>query len=120
VADQSGGLRIVDVSDPADPFEVGVVDNPAWALDVAVSGFSAYVATGAAGLRVIDVFDPASPFEVGSVDTPGFASGVVASDRHVFVADGAAGMEIFWKCGVPIFFDGFESGDTSAWSHSVP
>ena len=35
-------------------------------------------------------------------------------------ADLDAGMEIFAECGVSIFSDGFESGDTAAWSGTVP
>jgi len=77
VADAApGGLRVINVSTPASPFEVGYVDTPVTALGVAVSGSYAYVADGGGGLRVIDVSTPASPFEVGYVDTPGIAYGV--------------------------------------------
>ncbi len=65
-----GGLRVVDVSNPAQPREVGFYDTPGWAEGVAVSGAYAYVADGD-GLRVVDVSNPAQPREVGFYDTPG-------------------------------------------------
>jgi hypothetical protein len=83
---------------------------------VAVSGSHAYVAWSFDGLRVIDVSDPFSPVEVGHSDTPGDATDVTVAGGRLYVADSMAGMEIFWACGVKIFTDGFESGDTSAWS----
>jgi hypothetical protein len=69
---------------------------------------------------VIDVSAPASPIEVGFADTPVFASGVDVSDGYVYLAEMDAGMAIFLECGLEIFADGFESGDTSAWSSTVP
>ncbi|NIV33636.1 MAG: hypothetical protein GWN58_30575, partial [Anaerolineae bacterium] len=70
------GLRIIDVSDPAAPFEVGFYYTGWYALGVAVAGPYAYVANDGSGLRIIDVSDPSAPFEVGFYDTPGYARGV--------------------------------------------
>jgi len=71
VADgEDGGLRVVDVSDPANPTEVGFYDTPGYAYGVAVAGGYAYVADGEdGGLRVVDVSDPTNPAEVGFCDT---------------------------------------------------
>ncbi len=44
VADDTAGLRVVDVSNPAAPFEVGFYDTPGSAQGVAVAGAYAYVA----------------------------------------------------------------------------
>jgi hypothetical protein len=110
---------VVDVSEPASPIEVGFVDTPGHARGVAVSGGYAYVADRFDGLRVIDVIDPSSPVEVGHDDTPGEAQAVSVAGEYVYVADGRAGMEIYRECGFA-FADGFESGDTSAWSATVP
>jgi hypothetical protein len=41
------------------------------------------------------------------------------SEGHVFVAGSAVGLYVFEGCG-PLFVDGFESGDTSVWSATVP
>ena len=44
VADNDAGLRVVDVTNPANPFEVGFYDTPGSADGVAVAGNYAYVA----------------------------------------------------------------------------
>jgi len=38
------------------------------------------------------------------------------SDEHVFTSRYASGVDVFTLCQGPIFADGFESGDTTAWS----
>jgi hypothetical protein len=61
VADNWAGLRVIDVSNPSSPREVGFYDTPGYAYGVAVSGTYAYVADVWEGLRVIDVSNPSSP-----------------------------------------------------------
>jgi hypothetical protein len=51
-------LRVVDLSVPGSPIEIGFEDSPDFAFGVAVSGSYAYVADVYAGLRVIDVSVP--------------------------------------------------------------
>ena len=67
---------------------------------------------------VIDVSDPTSPFQVGSRSLSDSTINIVESDGLVYVAATGAGMEILGE--VPMFADGFESGDTSAWSTTAP
>jgi len=88
VADDNAGLRVISVSDPANPVEVGFYDTPGRANDVAVVGDYAYVADGGTGLRVISVSDPAHPVEVGFCDTPGYAYGAAKVGNYAYVADG--------------------------------
>ena len=120
VADIGAGLRVIDVSDPAAPFEVGSYDTPGYAYGVAVAGSYAYVADWTGGLRVIDVSTPSAPVEVGSYLTPGYAYGVAVAGSYAYVADYYAGLEVLTSCEGFSFQDGFESGDTSAWSATVP
>ena len=94
VADGYSGLRVIDVSTPANPIEVGFVDTPGYAYSVAVSGSYAYVADYHHGLRVIDVSTPARPIEVGWVGTPGYAYGVAVSGRYAFVAANYVGLYV--------------------------
>ena len=113
-------LRVIDVSESTAPVEVGFLDTPTSAWDVAVSDGYAYVVV-AEGLYVIDVSTPSAPVEAGyrdagQADEP--AGGIAVSDGYVFLANGG-GLFIFRECG-PLFTDGFESGDTSAWSATVP
>ncbi|HBY94258.1 MAG TPA: hypothetical protein DEP84_09895, partial [Chloroflexi bacterium] len=91
---RDSGLRVVDVSNPASPREVGIVDTPGQSHDVAVAGSYAYVADGESGLRVVDVSNPTSPREVGAVDTPGYAQGVAVAGNYAYVADGNSGLRV--------------------------
>ncbi|RKY93585.1 MAG: hypothetical protein DRQ01_04420, partial [Ignavibacteriae bacterium] len=94
VADWYAGLRIIDVSRPTSPQEVGFYNTSGNALGVAVSGSYAYVANWADGLRIIDVSTPSSPVEVGFFDTGDFALGVAANGDLVYVANGGNGLRI--------------------------
>ena len=49
VADWFGGLRVINVANPAAPIEVGFYDTPGNASGVAVAGSYAYVADSEAG-----------------------------------------------------------------------
>lgn len=88
-------LRIVDVSNPAAPAEVGHYHSPdgarGYARDVAVVGNYAYVADGYGGLRVVDVSNPAVPTETGFLDTPDHAYGVTVAGKTAYVADADGG-----------------------------
>ncbi len=53
VADGGAGLRIVDVSHPAAPAEVGFYDTSGFAGGVAVAGNYIYVADQASGLYIL-------------------------------------------------------------------
>jgi hypothetical protein len=87
---------VVDVSDPANPYEVGFYANLDGPSDVAVSGNLVYIADGwSGGLRVLDVLNPAKPFEVGFHTNTRSASGVAVSGDYAFVADRDGGLKIF-------------------------
>ena len=83
-------MRIINISNPASPTEVGFYDTPGALRGVAVSGSYAYVADYNSGLRIIDISNPASPTEVGFCDTPGECLGVAVSGSYAYVADTGA------------------------------
>jgi hypothetical protein len=56
VADVEAGLRVIDVSDPANPRERGYYDTRGGTCGVAVADSYAYVADWGAGLRVIEYY----------------------------------------------------------------
>ncbi|MDP8239937.1 MAG: T9SS type A sorting domain-containing protein, partial [Candidatus Hatepunaea meridiana] len=86
--DYRWGLRVVDITDPENPEEVGYCNTPGYACGVAVSGNYAYVADHSSGLRVVNITDPENPEEVGYYDTPGSANGVaISEDGLIYVAD---------------------------------
>lgn len=72
VAAGSGGLRVIDISSPSVPVEIGFVETSDEAYGVAIAGNYAYVADGPdGGLQVIDISTPSAPVIVGSVPNPG-------------------------------------------------
>jgi len=88
------GLRVIDVSNPEDPSEVGFYDTPGNAQGVAVTGDYAYVADACEGLRVVDVSDPEDPSEVGFYDTPAVALDVTVAGGYAYVADRWEGLRV--------------------------
>jgi hypothetical protein len=93
VADVSG-LAIIDITNPAAPFQAVYYRTLGPARGVHVSGNYAYVADHWAGLRIIDISNPAAPFEAGYYVTPDWAYGVYVSGSYAYVADHLAGLRI--------------------------
>jgi hypothetical protein len=87
-------LRIIDVSEPAHPVQVGLYNAAEYATEVAVAGKHVYVADRFSGLHIIDVTDPAHPAQVGFYNTPGEAQSVSAVGVHAYVGDRDGGLVI--------------------------
>ena len=66
VVDGDGGLRIIDVTDPAHPNELGFHNTPGHTLSTVAAGSLLYVVGGFSGLRILNVADPEQPLEIGS------------------------------------------------------
>lgn len=64
-----GGLRIIDVSNPASPVQVGADTTLPSPWDVDVVGNYAYIADADSGLIILDVSNPASPHRVSKLFT---------------------------------------------------
>ncbi|MFZ1599597.1 MAG: hypothetical protein WAW26_27415 [Anaerolineae bacterium] len=94
VADEEGGLQIIDVSNPINPVWRGAFDTPGTAQGVSVVAGLAFVADGRRGLQLVDVGNPAPPLWRGAYDTPGYAYGVTVVGRLIYVADGDGGLVI--------------------------
>ena len=88
-------MRVVNISDPENPEEVGYYDTPGGAVGVAVSGDYAYVADGYSGLCSVNISDPENPSEVDSYDTDGNARGVFVGGEVAYIADLANGLLTF-------------------------
>ena len=87
-------MRVIDISDPANPVLAGSFWTSGNARVVVVSGDHAFVAVGDQGLQVIDISNPASPVLAGSYNTSGFAYGVAVAGDHAFVADSNHGLKV--------------------------
>ncbi len=87
-------LEIVDISEPANPYELGsyAAASPVWG--VTVSGNYAYLAAEATGLIVVNVSDPALPIRVGGYNTSESAYDIFLTNNLAYVADGQAGLVV--------------------------
>lgn len=94
LAEDSAGLRVVDVSEPERPQQLARLDTPGEAYGITVVNEIAYVADGGSGLRVLDVSTPRNPTLLGRFDTAGFAHAVRVQDARAYIADGKAGLRI--------------------------
>ena len=94
IADDSWGLRIIDVSDPTDPQEIGHYNTPGRAFGVCAEDSFAYVADWIYDLRVIDISDPSNPQEISYCPLPGMCQSVLVSNSYAYVTCGSAGLRI--------------------------
>lgn len=91
VAAGNGGLRIIDVSNPAIPIEVGSFEYSApqhLINDVSVAGNYVYIVSDINGiLSVLDITNPAVPREIANLWIA-FGSGVSVVGNHAYVTEG--------------------------------
>ncbi|MDP2339672.1 MAG: hypothetical protein Q8O67_01835 [Deltaproteobacteria bacterium] len=101
-----GGLRVVDVSDPAAPFLVQTLDNGAFQLELAADGRLYAGLADPLGGGVIGIFDvdnPASLVRVGSIVTGFFrALDVQGTQAVVTAGDGVSVFDIAGDDGVEL------------------
>jgi len=91
------GLRVLDVSNPAAPRQLGSLSLSCCLgapSDLDVIGTVAYVSSRAAGLQVIDVSMPGAMRELARLDTPGVAAAVAVRDTFAYVADVTDGLRV--------------------------
>jgi len=95
IADSFNGLRVVDISDRANPQQVGFFDptGSTAGLGVYFSDPYVYLADGL-GLLILDISDPTAPLETGFYDSPGFAVKVQLSGGYAYVAGREGGLNI--------------------------
>ena len=95
IADSFNGLRVIDVSDPTNPQQVGsyTPTGSRRAQGVYFSDPYLYVADGL-GLLILDVSDPTAPQELGFYHPPGFSVKVHPVDGYAYVADREGGLRI--------------------------
>jgi hypothetical protein len=87
------GLRIIDVSNPASPVELGALPLTS-AYAVAVTGTYAYAWCDNVGVCVIDVSIPGSPTPKGWCGFAGTADGLAASGSYLYLAISGNGLRI--------------------------
>jgi hypothetical protein len=115
------GIRVIDVSTPTAPVEVGFVAMPCLLPgEIAVARGLAWVACWEGGIRVMDLANPLLPVEVGSYVSPEMIRYVGLGSDYAVAAAYQSAFLVFEQCELPVFADGFESGNTTQWSLTVP
>jgi hypothetical protein len=97
VADGTGGLEVIDVSDPYLPASVGYCSLPDGANGVDVSWPFVFVGDYIlGGVQVVDVTVPSAPFVTAYYTPSGvFAQGVTVKDNFVVAGDGVCGFQVY-------------------------
>jgi len=83
VADNYGGLKIIDVSNKANPIVIGNTATKLYARGITVIGDYAYVVDSMGGLNIIDVTNKTSPILVGRAALTEYVNDVTASSLLV-------------------------------------
>ncbi len=98
VADGSGGLRVINVSDPYNPFETGFYDTPGFAHAVDTywywPEYYAYIADGNEYIEIVDVSDPINPQHADYYYTGASCTyNVEVENSHLYISKGYDGFE---------------------------
>jgi hypothetical protein len=102
IADGEYGLRIIDVSNPTAPEELGAFDTPGTVLAVDVVGSYAYLVEHQ-WLYVVDVSDPESPSQVSVSATSSLNYDIAVSGYNAYIGTGyPAGLSV-WNISNPAY-----------------
>lgn len=96
----NGGLRILDITNPAAPTEVSYTsthDETNWLV---LSGSRVYLSEGSYGFSVYDVSDPAAPQMIDQASVPGAVQALTLNNGRLFTASGEGGLQIFTEIAV--------------------
>jgi hypothetical protein len=132
VVDRYSWLRVIDISNPASPVELGALGTPSRGYGVAVVGTLAYVADYDAGLRIIDFgpeyhtkvgidIEPRSPANRINLMRRGFVEVAILGSERFDVADVDGATLAFGPAGAaPVDADGrFEDVDADGFEDLV-
>lgn len=100
VADYTGGIRIIDITDETDPVLVGslIPEKAGDVENVEVVGDTAYFTDKYDGIFAADISDPAEPIQIGHYNAPAPNNIFVREDHTIFVADEDRGILILnWQ-----------------------
>jgi len=91
VASDYDGLRVVDISDPTQPVEIGSLDERETAFKVDVVGnLLAMVDTSC--FKIVNISNPRNPVLLSSYQTWGYISDIELTDNIAYIADASNGL----------------------------
>jgi hypothetical protein len=94
VADGSGGIAVIDVTNPWEPRAVTIIETSEFVQDVEIFNNRLYISERSEGLVIYDLSSPENPVRMGSRVTPGKASRVVLQGEYAYIADHNRGLRI--------------------------
>ena len=90
------GLRVLDVSNPAVPVEIGRIDTNLGLgevpQDIHLVGNLAVLTTWVTGMMVVDISQPGTPMIMGTTPTDFAAYGLTLSGNQAYIAEGPEGL----------------------------
>lgn len=82
------GLYIIDISDPANPNLLNRFQNiTSYPQDLKVKSGIVYIADGYGGVEVVNVSDPMNPFVLGYVDLVDGSTGITLEGNYAYVSE---------------------------------
>ncbi len=90
INDIQRAVRVIDISDPLRPSQVGFFAPPVFSRDLAAAGDLALVVTELGGLQILDLSDPTKPKQVGSFAPPTPARSITTDGVYAYL--GCAGV----------------------------
>ncbi len=97
---QVPSVRILDLSDPAAPVEIGFFDTPYVTGDVEVAGGFAYITQPLGSVLIFDVSDPTLPVEIGAFTGECHAADLEVVGNYAYLADQPTNSWVF-ECPYP-------------------
>ena len=92
LANWSYGLRVVDISDPTEPYQISYQLDEGEVKNIVLSGDYAYLAIEDYGIRVMDISDPYHPTRLGIDRMKITPQGLSISGDYLYLADWAYGI----------------------------
>jgi hypothetical protein len=112
-------LRIIDVSNPLSPSELGVAALPGtWINDIALAGNHAFISDYHGGLHIVDITESSVPTLAATYDRPAFANGIVVRDNYAYITSLYDGFNIM-DISSPASLELVDSWDTKIYARNV-
>jgi len=87
-------LRIYDISDFSNPFQISGYHTSSWIMDVLAENYRAYISKWEDGIDIIDLENINMPLFVGSYHTSGSAGELAFHSGTLIIADGTGGIQL--------------------------
>jgi len=91
----TGGVHMIDVSNPANPVEIGLYDPPHYIHDAHVRGNLLFASALSEGLDIVDITDKANPVLLSRIEHPSqftYSVWTTVDLSHVVVTDEVDGL----------------------------